>query len=213
MQPLIAPAEQEQRIPMSYAEFLTAFAETTHAEWVNGEAIVFMPPTIRHQDIVAFLVALLRAYVDYFRLGKVLAAPCEMRALPEGNAREPDLFFVAQANLPRLTETRLAGPADLVIEVVSDESLSRDRADKFYEYQQAGVREYWIIDPRPGTARADFWVLDEQGRYRPTPADVDGIYRAAVVPRFWLDVAWLWQEELPDPIRVFVQITGLRIGE
>ncbi len=41
------------------------------------------------------------------------------------------------------------GMADLVIEVVSDDSVARDRADKFYEYQTAGIQEYWIIDPHP----------------------------------------------------------------
>ena len=42
-----------------------------------------------------------------------------MRALPDGNAREPDILYVAHENLHRLTDTRLAGPADLLIEVVS----------------------------------------------------------------------------------------------
>ena len=53
MQQLTLPVIQEQHIPMTYAEYLTAFDESAHAEWVNGEAILFMPPDIRHQDIVA----------------------------------------------------------------------------------------------------------------------------------------------------------------
>ena len=49
---------------------------------------------------------------------------------------------MAREHLERLTEARLSGPADLVVEVVSDDSVARDRADKFYEYQAAGITEY-----------------------------------------------------------------------
>jgi Uma2 family endonuclease len=212
MQQLTAPARQEQRIPMSYDEFLVAFEDSTHAEWVNGEAIVFMPPTIRHQRIVQFLALLLAMYVRSKRMGEVLFAPVEMRALPEGNAREPDILYVAREHQARITDKRINGPADLIVEVISPESVSRDRADKFYEYEQAGVREYWLIDPRPGYERADFWVLDEAGRYAPVPLDAQGIYRSAVIPGFWLNVNWLWEEELPDYLRIFAQIAGLSIS-
>ena len=87
-------------------------------------------------------------------------------------------------------------------------SVSRVRSDKFYEYPAAGVREYWIIDPRPGKERADFWVLDEDGRYRPVPIDEDGIYHSTVLSGFQLRPAWLWHEELPDPLRTFAEIVG-----
>lgn len=131
-----------------------------------------------------------------------------MRATPDGPAREPDLLFVAQEHLDRLTETRLSGPADLVVEVISDESVARDRADKFYEYQAAGVTEYWIIDPRPGFERADFYVLDSTGRYRPVPIDADGRYRATVIAGFWLQVDWVLTPEPPEVLKALSQIVG-----
>jgi Uma2 family endonuclease len=95
-----------------------------------------------------------------------------------------------------------------LVEVISPESVARDRSDKFDEYQEAGVREYWVCDPRAPRQRADFWVLDESGLYRPAPPDEDGIYRSTVIPNFWLNVNWLWQEELPDPLSAFAQIVG-----
>jgi len=100
------------------------------------------------------------------------------------------------------------GPADLVVEVISDDSVSRDRADKFYEYQSAGVLEYWIIDPRHGYERVDFYVLDEKGRYRPIPVDADGCYRSMVVPGFWFEVAWVLSEEPPNVLQALSQIVG-----
>ena len=96
-----------------------------------------------------------------------------------------------------------------MVEVISQESLSRDRSDKFYEYQNAGVREYWIVDPRPQTARCDFWVLNEQGMYRPILPSAEGIYRATVLPDFWLRTAWLLSDSRPDPLLAFAEIAGL----
>jgi Uma2 family endonuclease len=193
---------------MSYEEFLAWADEDTHAEWEDGEVIIFMPPKTRHQDIATFLATLLRLFVDFFQLGEVLTAPFEMKVSPESPAREPDILFVAREHRERLTEDRLVGPADLIVEVISDDSVHRDRVRKFYEYQGAGVREYWIIDPRPGQEQADFWVLNEEGKYQPVPVGEDGVYRSTVIPGFWLRVDWLWEEELPDPLMTFGEIVG-----
>ena len=212
--PATAPvAPQEQRLAMSYDEFLAWADEDVHAEWVDGEVIVFMPPTIKHQAIVSFLLMLISGFADLFNLGVVLTAPLEMRARPDGPAREPDLLFVAREHLDRLTPARLAGPADLVIEIVSDSSAARDRVDKFYEYQEAGVREYWIFDPRPGKERVDFYHLTAQGKYQAVLPDADGRYHATVLPGFWLHPDWLWQDPLPNAMATLAAIApqALRI--
>jgi Uma2 family endonuclease len=98
---------------------------------------------------------------------------------------------------------------ELVVEVVSPESVDRDRGEKFYEYQEVGVREYWVIDPRPGKARADFWVRDAGGRYQPVLTDGSGLYRSTVISGFWFDTNWCFGEERPDPFFCFAQIVGL----
>jgi Uma2 family endonuclease len=194
---------------MSYEEYQTWAGEDTITEWVNGEVIVPMPPKPKHQRVSDFLLMLMGFFVRLFRLGEVFSAPLEMKPTPTSQAREPDIIFVAQENLGRVTEQRLAGPADLIVEVISDDSVSRDRVDKFYEYQEIGVREYWMIDPRPGKARADFWVLDAREQYRPVPIDDDGIYRSTVIQNFWVRVDWLLADELPDPLLTFAEIARL----
>ena len=199
---------QAQRLCMSYDEFLAWADEDMHAEWVNGEVIVQMPPKEPHQRVVAFLLKLLGLFIELFQLGRLLPAPFEMRAVPDGSAREPDLLFVAREHLDRLTPERLRGPADLVIEVVSDDSVGRDRADKFYEYQAAGVIEYWLIDSRPGYERADFYVLDQHGRYQPVPVDAQGCYTSTVLRGFWFQVDWVLATESPAVLKVLAQIVG-----
>jgi Uma2 family endonuclease len=125
---------------------------------------------------------------------------------PDSRPREPDLVFIAAENLGRLTDKRLNGPADLAIEVLSDESVGRDRDDKFYEYQDGGVREYWIIDPRPGKERVDCYWLTPEGRYQAILPDATGRYHARVLPDFWFHPDWLRQEPLPNPLLVLAEI-------
>jgi Uma2 family endonuclease len=199
---------QEQRIPMTYEEFQAFINEDTHAEWVNGEAIIFMAASPLHQRLVRFLLTVLSAFISFSKLGEVFPAPFEMKLRPDASGREPDIVFVAKENLWRVTKQKLEGTADLVIEIISDDSVTRDRDDKFFEYQAAGIPEYWIFDPRTGRQRADFYVLNARGRYQPVPLNEDDIYYSTVLPGFWIDVNWLWQDELPDPIRTLAQIIG-----
>jgi len=203
---LLAPVELRKmtRRLVTYEEFLAWADEDTLAEWVDGEVVMYSPASDRHQDISGFLESVLRSFVEVRQLGIVRSAPFQMK-LEHG--REPDLLFVAKTNLGRLKETYLDGPADLAVEIVSPESVGRDRGVKFYEYEQAGIPEYWLIDPQ--TERAEFYQLTAANQYRLVQPDAEGIYRSAVLPDFWPRVEWLWQEPLPSPIRTLAEIVGM----
>jgi Uma2 family endonuclease len=190
---------REQRIPMTYEEFLAFGDDTTHAEWVDGEVIVFMAPTLLHQLLAGFFYRLLASFVDRQHLGLVFFAPAQIRALPDGPAREPDVFFVATDRLDHLSDRSLLGPATFVLEIVSESSASRDRVDKFGEYQAAGIPEYLILDPRPGWRRVDFYALGPDGKYQAILPDTEGRYHSAAVPGFWFREARFWQDPLPNP--------------
>jgi Uma2 family endonuclease len=120
------------------------------------------------------------------------------------SGREPDVLYVANEHLARLKQAYLDGPADLVVAIVSPESAERDRSSKFYEYQEAGILEYWPVDPDLQQAR--FYLLDTAGRYQLVAPDDSSIYRSRVLPDFWLRVACLWQESLPDTTRILLEI-------
>ena len=207
-QTITTPEAAERRLKMTYDEFLVWADEDIHAEWVDGEVTVFVPPSIRHQRLLSLLHYLLGLYADLQNLGEVLVAPVEMRLEQRGSSREPDLLFVATAHLSRVSAARLDGPADLVVELVSDSSVARDRADKFYEYQEAGIGEYWVIDPRPGKERVDLYALTAEGRYQAILPDADGRYHSVVLPGFWLRAEWLGQDPLPKPLLLLQEIAG-----
>ncbi len=189
--------ELPKRTKMSYEEYLEYASNTRIVEWVGGEAIEYMPAGYLHQNIVSFLDALLRSFVQFFQLGRIVIAPFEVKLWENGPSREPDLLFISHDNQDGLKTAHYEGAPDLVVEVVSPGSVSEDRVRKFSHYEQAGVREYWIIDPRPRQQQVDCYVMDKDGIYHPAPIDENGVYHSAVLPGFWFKVDWLWQEELP----------------
>ena len=193
------------RLPpkMSYEEFLAWADEDTLAEWVDGEVVMYSPASDRHQDISGFLESVLRSFVEVRQLGIVRSGPFQMK-LEHG--REPDLLFVAQEHLERLKETYLDGPADLVVEIISPESLVRDRGTKFAEYEAGGVPEYWLLDPL--RLWAEFYQLGEEGRYEIAFVGREGVYHSERLPGFWLRVEWLWQEPLPAIEDVLLEVGG-----
>ncbi|NJN65425.1 MAG: Uma2 family endonuclease [Chloroflexaceae bacterium] len=203
--PAVAPRPAERRLRMSYEQFLAWSDEDTHAEWVNGEVIVFMPPVDRHQTIVGFLHIVISLFANLLNLGTLRVAPFEMRHLPGYASREPDLLFVAREHLHRLTPERLDGPADLVVEVVSPSSAKRDRQEKRDEYERAAVREYWAIDPRPGYQQALCYTLGPDGCYAAILPDAEGRYHSVVLPGFWFREAWLFATPHPDPLMTLIR--------
>jgi len=206
----LAPATQPPAAASRWtsAEEFLRWEHPGIAEWVNGEVSI-TAVTNEHQWVVDFLNRLLGLFVQIYELGIVRSAPYAMRAVPSGAIREPDLMFISRANQGRLRREMLDGPSDLVVEVVSEESVARDYDDKFAEYQDAGVREYWIIDPRPDRWPASFFQRDAQERLYPAPVDADDIYRSSALPGFWLKLAWLWQADPePDALAALAEIVG-----
>jgi Uma2 family endonuclease len=183
------PISQSEQL--SYEEFLSSY-DGTHAEWVDGTVVEMTPVSPRNQKIANFLVSLFQHFCETNDAGEVLSAPVQMKVGSSG--REPDVMVLRSEHLDRIRATRVQGAADLVVEIISPDSRKRDRIDKFAEYAQAGVREYWLLDqPRE---HAEFYGLDEHGEYQLLPVE-DGRFESRVLSGFWIRVEWLWQDPLP----------------
>lgn len=190
-------------IPMSYEEYLAWAEGDVHrrGEWADGEVIPFMTTSARHQRIHTFLFGLLINYLDLRQVGRVYSQTFELRSRP-GAAREPDLLVVLDEHRDRVKEVRVEGAADPVIEIISPDSVTRDRRTKLDEYAKTGIPEYWIVDPREGHERIEVLVLEPDGRYRRLEADSDGRLRSTVLPGIWVDPVWLFGDELPSVVRL-----------
>ena len=151
----------------SEEEYLTLTQGTNHlVEFSHGNLEFLAMPTRTHQKIVFFLSQVLYAFLSTRGLGTVLFAPLRVR-LWEGKFREPDLVVMLAEHRDREHEAFFDG-ADLVIEVVSDDDPARDLVTKRREYAQAGIPEYWIIEPQTElmiVLRLDQGQYDEYGRF------------------------------------------------
>lgn len=190
----------EQRLRMPYEEYLKYVDDSAHSEWVDGDVTIFMRPTLMHQLISQFLTLLISRYVRVLGLGLLVYAPFEMKLREGRSYREPDLLFVRASERARLTNQRLTGPADLVIELLSDESVARDQREKFREYEAAGIGEYWLIDPRAEPPIVTMYALEADGRYAPIPADERGRLHSRVLAGLWVDPAWFRSFPFPDEL-------------
>ena len=189
---------------MTYEEFLDWADEDTWAEWVDGEVIILSPASLLHQALDTFLLSVLTSFVSFRDLGIVLGPPFQMKTGPDLPGREPDVIFVAREHLDRLRDVYLDGPADLVVEIVSPDSRTRDSRDKLREYEQGGVPEYWVLDPFRREAK--FYQLGEDGSYYLVSPGENGVYESAVLKGLRLKVDWLWQKPLPRLPEVFKEL-------
>lgn len=188
---------------ISYEEFLDWYDEQ-RAEWVDGEIIMGQPPTFDHQADSDFLTQLLGLYIQASGLGILISALFQMRLKKQKSGREPDLLFVAKANVNRIKQNYLDGPADLVIEIISPESVGRDRGEKFVEYEAAGIREYWLIDPQ--RKQAEFYRLDDEQRYQLITSGREGFFYSQVIEGFYFKIEWLWQKPLPKVMPILKEM-------
>jgi Uma2 family endonuclease len=201
----LAQATSAHRVPegkISYEQFLEWLDEDTWAEWIDGEVVLMSPVSDEHQTVAMYLKILLGFYVNSRSLGIVLDEPFQMKGAAHLPGRSPDILFVSASRQHLIQRHFLNGAADLVVEVISPESRARDRGEKFYEYEQAGVREYWLIDP--DRKQVEFYALSEQGFYQPAFVGHKGEYRCTAVEGFWLRVEWLWERpSMTEVIKVW----------
>ncbi|NIR69558.1 Uma2 family endonuclease [candidate division KSB1 bacterium] len=183
---------------MTEEKFLEFCDEDIRAEFKDGEVIVHSPVSFKHVRIGAFIGSILQFYVDQHKLGTFLGDNFQVRLRP-GLRRVPDLMFVCAGNKAEITDTEIEGAPDLIVEIVSSDSVERDWRDKYLEYENAGVREYWIIDPN--NERFAIYCLNESGEYEAQPLE-QGILQSRVLPGFWMKPEWLWQDPLPNVLNI-----------
>jgi Uma2 family endonuclease len=162
-------------------------------EFSDGCLEVLPMPTMTHQMIVALLYGKLSEFVMPQALGQVLLSPFRVR-LRKGKYREPDVLFMFARHASRMHELFWEG-ADLVMEEVSNDDRRRDLEVKRIEYAEAGIAEYWIVDPQPATIT----VLRLDGNHYA----VQGVFSkgtlatSVVLPGLAIDVATVFAVRAP----------------
>lgn len=201
-----SPVVQGQWIPMTWEEFL-AWSPQGQSEWVDGEGIAYVSTSTRHGDLLEFLGMLIGVYLRVFGLGRIYTSQTLMRLPSRRSGRMPDIMVVRMEHLDRLRDKWLEGPADFVVEFVSDDDPDRDLVVKHAEFEREGVPEYLTIDSRPNRDDVRLRQLHSDGRYHIAAPDELGRIHSQVLPGFWLDPVWFQQDPLPNPMTILRRVS------
>lgn len=128
-------------------------------EAIEGDLYVTAAPSVSHQRVsLALTVALHRILVEGGH-GELLEAPVGVEFPATGEGVQPDLLFVSGTRRKIIGSDWIRGAPDLVVEILSPSTETRDRGMKLKLYRRQGVPRYWIVDPDAGTV--EVWRFDE----------------------------------------------------
>jgi Uma2 family endonuclease len=196
-------------VRMSEREFEDWCDEDVKAEWVDGAVILMTPENIVHLTLVQWLTFLFQEFVADHDLGRVIGREFSVRLPRQRRRRCPDVQFIATSRLHLIGQTFVDGAPDLIVEVVSPSSVSRDWRNKFSEYERAGVREYWIFDP--ASQHVEAYAIGKGKRYQ-LIREAEGWIESAVLPGFAFKVGWLKLVSLPRVARALKEMSARRPG-
>jgi len=190
---------------VSVEDFYRLVPDGQKADLIDGVIYMASPDSLRANDLTGLVYLLFRGFLEARGVGgKVFFSRYACR-LGEFHAPEPDVGYVRPDRVALMEDGGLRGAPDIAVEIVSRESRHRDYDDKRRLYEEAGIPEYWIIDPIQ--QRVEFLVLEE-GRYRLAKLEENRLFRSRALSGFWIDVDWLLADPLPPASRCLQAILG-----
>lgn len=181
----------------SYADYLTwKFQE--RVELIKGKLFKMSPaPSRRHQEV---LMQLIKGFMNALDKNpcKVYTAPFDVR-LPKTTSADQQVYTVVQpdlcviCDLEKLDDRGCIGAPDLVVEILSPGNTTKEMQNKFDLYEEAGVREYWIVHPTDHNVLS--YVLNEEGNYLGQRPRSEGEHISPIIfPELSIDLTEIFAE-------------------
>lgn len=143
--------EQIVRYKATIEEFWALPESMLPIEYINGEIIMSPTPTVAHQAVLRNVFRVLDEFVLRTAAGSIFFSPLDV-VLPSGDVVQPDAFFLTNEESERAhAAKRVHGAPSFLVEILSPGSIKHDALTKRKLYEQNGVREYWIVDPKTRT--------------------------------------------------------------
>ena len=143
-----------------------ALPEGQRAELIDGRMYMMAPPRRIHQEIVSQLTKVIGQYIDAHD-GKCKVYPAPFAVFlneDDRNYVEPDISVIC--DMDKLDEYGCNGAPDWVIEITSPSNPQNDYGIKLFKYRTAGVKEYWIVNPKKKTVTVfDFEGYEKSDQY------------------------------------------------
>ncbi|MDO5134306.1 MAG: Uma2 family endonuclease [Eubacteriales bacterium] len=140
--------KQAEKRPGEYTiDDYYALPDEKRVELIDGVFYEMPAPAIIHQKILGELYILFRECMDRHEgTCEVYLAPCDVRLDRDNRTMvQPDLLVMCEEY--DIGAKRFEGAPDLTLEILSPSTRSKDMLLKLHKYANAGVREYWIVDP------------------------------------------------------------------
>jgi Uma2 family endonuclease len=131
----------------TYEDYLKLPNDGKRYEIIEEVLYVANAPSFQHQYTVHQIDRQLGNFVSTHQLGYVIPAPFEVHLSAISRPVQPDITFIRSERISVHSLQIFEGAPDLIVEVLSPESVRRDRVTKFTAYEAAGVTEYWIVNP------------------------------------------------------------------
>ncbi len=173
------------------SRFYSEMTAEQKAEFIGGEVIFHSPAKNRHVISTGLIFQAMNIYVIANRLGTVKSEKC-LCVFPR-NDYEPDVVFFGPEKSSQLDLDTLQFPVpDLIVEVLSESTESRDRGTKFIDFSAQGVTEYWIVDTEHRALEQ--YLQEKEGLELKKKSD-SGLVESRAIPGFAIDIAALFDEQ------------------
>jgi len=177
-------------VKYTYQDLLSTPEDNRRYEIFEGELIMSPAPNRAHQKAHANLFRIFSQHVHKHSLGEVYSAPFDVY-FDEETVVEPDILFISKQRLHIVDESKVNGAPDLVVEIISPSSDTRDRGFKFKLYAEKGVKEYWL--PNPDEATFEIYVLGKNGFELAGKFTGEQKTKSSLFPGLEFSVSELWK--------------------
>jgi Uma2 family endonuclease len=175
----------------TYEDYLRLPDDGRRYEVIRGVLYVSPAPGYDHQYVVIQLVLTMGRFVIENGLGVVLGAPFDILLSRIATPVEPDFLFIRKGREPRSGDRNYHGAPELVVEILSPSNRRYDQKIKLEAYQEAGIPEYWLVDPMARTVVV--YGIGGNGRYAEFDRGGEGdTVRSRVLEGFSLRVSDLF---------------------
>jgi Uma2 family endonuclease len=181
---------------ISEEEFWEITNEDTNFELIDGVLVIHSPASTEHEEIFQYLSHLIAAFLEEPKYGRILGSRLVMRLSEKWNP-EPDLMVLLPENYNRIKPTKIDGPADLVVEILSAATRELDLTKKVPKYLQMGVKEIWLIDPSKQSLSVynskDVIIMDDSSSSEYIPSFLSQIK---------IQINWIWNRDQNPAIKI-----------
>ena len=176
-------------------EFLDWLEPGVFADLIDGEILMHSPVSLLHGNLTNFLDRLLASFIEHQGLGGVVHREVIAVRMSQRSVVMPDIAFYTREQEALFQEMHIPVAPTWVAEILSPTTALNDVGRKFAKYEEYGVKEYWVLDPKALAhrfySRRDNLLL-EFGQN-------EEIIRSGAIPGFWVKRSWLDRQLRANP--------------